>query len=366
MLARFREAAKVAERLNDDGRRGRVYAVMILTHTHLGELDEALFSATQALEIARRLGDLKLRLVAQTYLEQAYYYRNEFERAVELAAGNLAALPPDWVYERFGTPAPISIHDRVWLLAGLPELGRFAEALSYEAEALRIAAATQHAYTLGQANLVSGRPYLLLGDWEKARSLVEYGIAAYRSGDVSIVFAEMVAQSSWIFAQLGEAGEALARLREGERLIERDAAQGIVFQCCLVYRYLGRTALLLGRLDEARCLSDCALRYSEHQPGFAAHALHLMGDIATHPDLFDPQSGKAHYERAMALAEPLGMRPLVAHCHLGLGKLYQRTGSHERAHDHLTSAATMYREMGMEFWLGQAVAEMARGERRDA
>ena len=52
------------------------------------------------------------------------------------------------------------------------------------------------------------------------------------------------------------------------------------------------------------------------------------------------------------------MRPLVAHCHLGLGKLHLRTGQREHAHEHLTIATTLYREMDMQFWLEQAEAEM--------
>jgi hypothetical protein len=86
--------------------------------------------------------------------------------------------------------------------------------------------------------------------------------------------------------------------------------------------------------------------------------LHLLGDIATHPDRFDAASGEAHYRQALALAEPRSMRPLVAHCHLGLGKLYRRTGQREQAREHLTIATTMYREMDMRFWLEQAEAEM--------
>jgi hypothetical protein len=39
------------------------------------------------------------------------------------------------------------------------------------------------------------------------------------------------------------------------------------------------------------------------------------------------------------LAEPHGIRPLIAHCHLGLGKLYRRTGKLEQAREHLTTAA---------------------------
>jgi hypothetical protein len=60
----------------------------------------------------------------------------------------------------------------------------------------------------------------------------------------------------------------------------------------------------------------------------------------------------------LALAEPRGMRPLLAHCHLGLAKLSQRTGQREQAREHLTTATTMYRETDMHFWLEQADAEM--------
>jgi hypothetical protein len=60
----------------------------------------------------------------------------------------------------------------------------------------------------------------------------------------------------------------------------------------------------------------------------------------------------------MALATKLGMRPLTAHCHLGLSKLYRRTGDHQQAQEHLTTATTMYREMDMRFWLEQAEAEL--------
>jgi predicted protein tyrosine phosphatase len=121
---------------------------------------------------------------------------------------------------------------------------------------------------------------------------------------------------------------------------------------------LGHAALLLDRLDEAQRLGDRAVEYSPSQPGFAAHALHLLGDIATHPDRFEAASGEAHYRQALALAEPRGMRPLVAHCHLGLGKLYRCTVRRQEAQEHLTTATTLYRDMDMRFWLEQAEAEL--------
>jgi len=65
------------------------------------------------------------------------------------------------------------------------------------------------------------------------------------------------------------------------------------------------------------------------------------------------------YREALAIATDLRMRPLAAHCHLGLARLYRRTGSPERAQEHPATATRMYREMGMRFWLRQTEAEMA-------
>jgi tetratricopeptide (TPR) repeat protein len=211
---------------------------------------------------------------------------------------------------------------------------------------------------LGPINLGAGTLYLLRGDWAKARSLIERWLGVTRTGNVALHLPWVVASSAWVLAQVGEASEALSRLLEGEQLVERQAARGIIGHCAAAYHALGRASLLLGRLDEAQRFGDHAVESSRGHYGFAAHALHLLGDIATHHDRFDAERGEAHYRQALVLAEPRGMRPLVAHSHLGLGKLYQRTGKQQVAKEHLTTATTMYREMDMRFWLEQAEAEL--------
>ena len=357
-LELLRQAEALAERLNDDRRRGRVLAFLASTYSNFGELDEALVTGTRALEIAEALGDLELRIISTSYLEQAHYLRGEYERVVELATDNLAALPADWIYERFGLGSPPSVYDRDWLVMSLAQLGRFGEATADEAEAIRLAEPTQHAFTIAVAYRAAGILHLLKGDWAKARALIEHRITVARTANVLRVLPAAVASSAWVLAQLGEASEALARVREGEPLVERQAAGGVVLHTGWDCLGLGRACLLLGRLDEARRLGERAVEFLPSHPGFAAHALHLLGDIATHPDRFEAESGEAHYRRALALAEPRGMRPLIAHCRLGLGKLYRRTGQGEQARESLATAATLYRGMDMPFWLDQAEAEL--------
>ena len=358
MLERLREAETLAEKLNDDRQRGQVCAFLTIVHSLLGELDEALAAGTRALEFAGRLGDVRLRILATTSLAQAHYYRGEYERVVELATDNLATLPVDWVYERLGTTAPVSVLDRVWVIVSLAQLGRFAEATKHEAEVIRLAEPTDHLFSVALACFAAATLHLVEGDWAKARSLVERWIATARTGNVAVQLPWAVASSAFILAQLGEASEALNRLREGEQLLKRQAATGVVGHRGWAYHLLGRTCLLLGRLDEARRLGALAVESTPDQPGFVPHALHLLGDIATHPDRFDAQSGEAHYRQALTRAESRGMRPLVAHCHLGLGKLYRRTGERQQAHEHLAAAATMYHEMDMTFWLEHAKVEI--------
>jgi class 3 adenylate cyclase/tetratricopeptide (TPR) repeat protein len=359
-LNRMREAETLAERLTDDRRRGWVCALVTNSHALLGEPDEALVSGARALEIAERLGDLRLRIPSTSYLEQAHYYRGDYERVVALATDNLRALEADWVSDYFGMGAPPSVWDRSWQIMSLAQLGRFAEAAEREAEAVRLAESTSNAPTVALAHFGGGTLHLVRGDWARARSVIERWITVVRTGNVLIQLPWAVASSAWAMAQVGEAGEAAERLHEGEQLLDRLAEKGIVGIRGWAYQALGRACLLLGRHDEARSLGERAVASSPRHPGFEAHALHLLGDIATqHPDRFDAERGEAQYRRALALAEPYGMRPLVAHCQLGLGRLFGRTGQRIQARERLAAAASMYREMDMRFWLEQAEKELA-------
>jgi tetratricopeptide (TPR) repeat protein len=356
-LERLREAETLAERLDDDVRRGRVYAFLTNIRAMVGELDGALAAGTRALALAERLADVNLRILSTTYLEVTRYYRGEYEHVVTLATDALAALPGDRADEYLGMPAPPSVYDRSFLVLAMAELGRFSEAAAHEAEAMRRAELTQHAYTIGMACRTTAMLHLLKGDWPQALSRLERGIIALRTGNVPLPLPILLASSAWALAQVGEATEALNRLREGEQLLDRQAASGLVGQSGWVYQALGRVSLLLGRLDEAQQLGERALTSCPHHFGFVAHALHLLADIATHPDRADAASGEAHYDKALALAGARGMRPLVAHCHLGLGKLYARSARPRQARHAFTTATAMYREMGMRYWLEHARAE---------
>ena len=97
--------------------------------------------------------------------------------------------------------------------------------------------------------------------------------------------------------------------------------------------------------------------HQEH--GHQAYALRLLGEIEAHGQPPEIEQAEAYYQKALALAEELGMRPLQAHCHRGLGTLYAATGQQEQARTALATAMEMYQAMEMTFWLPEIEAVLA-------
>jgi tetratricopeptide (TPR) repeat protein len=124
--------------------------------------------------------------------------------------------------------------------------------------------------------------------------------------------------------------------------------------------WLSEAYLLAGRLNEAGTQAQRALEFSRaHQErGHAAYAMRLLGEVAAQRMPPEMEKAEAHYRQALALAEELGMRPLQAHCHRGLGILYGRVGRAPQARAALSTAIALYRAMEMTFWLSQAEAAL--------
>jgi tetratricopeptide (TPR) repeat protein len=169
---------------------------------------------------------------------------------------------------------------------------------------------------------------------------------------------------------LGYAAALQGRLAEGRTLLEEASSEsirtGALSHHSLRVTWLSEVCRLMGRGAEARQHARQAVDLARQQKERAdeALALHQLGVVQAHADPPDVAQAEAHYQQALALAEELGMRPLVAHCHHGLGRLYGQTGRGEQARAALTTAIDLYRTMDMTFWLSQAEAALAQVEGR--
>jgi class 3 adenylate cyclase/tetratricopeptide (TPR) repeat protein len=342
------EAEALARELDDPVPMARVLGTMSWTRRDMGDLDRSMAAARRALDIAVKVGSPFQKAVASYRLAQAFSSIGDFREAAELMRTNVEAA--------FDASDPaaleISIDSRAWLALVLASLGGFADGRSHGEEAVRLAMVRQ-----GPAPIIAhgclGQLYLAQGDLEAAIRVLEPGLALGRAVNER-------AWSTGIAGALGEAYGRAGRLAEGLALLEevvKDTFQrGALNQHRTLAGRISAVYLLAGRLAEARQHALQALDSARQQKarGQEAATLFTLGNVLADPSSPNVQEAEKAYREALALAEPRGMRPLIAHCHLGLGKLYRRTGKGDEAGEHLTTATAMYREMDMRFWLEQA------------
>ena len=124
--------------------------------------------------------------------------------------------------------------------------------------------------------------------------------------------------------------------------------------------YLVEAYVAAGALEEAVPLVEGVreIARTRGQPEGQARFLLLLGEIAARRDPPDFTEAEQRYREAQALTTACGMRPLQAHGHLGLGKVYRRMARLDEARAELSAAVAMLREMGMAHWLPEAEAEL--------
>jgi tetratricopeptide (TPR) repeat protein len=237
-------------------------------------------------------------------------------------------------------------------------VGAFAEGIAVGEEGLHIAEAVKHPVSLVEAYRSVGLPYLRQGDLHQALPLLERAAGLCEEADMPFNFSLLAPVLGTAYILCGRVDEAVRLL---ERVLEQTASSGRIGGQPPLLFTLGESHLHAGRLEEASALAVRALKLvrTHQERGHEAYALRLLGDIAVHRDPPEVEEADASYRQALALAEAPGMRPLVAHCHLGLGTLYAKTGQREQAHAELSAAIDLYHAMGMAFWLPQAEAALA-------
>jgi tetratricopeptide (TPR) repeat protein len=349
----LREAEALARRLGDQHRLGRIATFMVTQCLTTGDYDDAVRFGQEALSIARTLGDRSIEVVATTFLGMTHAARGELSDAATFLERNVA-LEGDLRDERFGGPIIASAVSGAYLADVLSQFGRFNEAIGHAEAAVQIAEAADHPLTLYFALFDLRRAHLRRRDLPRATRVLERGLDLCRTWQIVVATPLLAAALGAAYALAGRAHEALSLVAGA---LEEFRRRQIHFRPAFVLLCAGMTYLSAGRIDEAAGHAREALALTRRLGARAseAHALCLAGDIASAAGAED---APGYYREALALAGELGMRPLVAHCHLGIGKLYRRTGKRDQAHEHLTTATTMYREMDMQYWLEQAEAEM--------
>jgi tetratricopeptide (TPR) repeat protein len=188
--------------------------------------------------------------------------------------------------------------------------------------------------------------------------VLERGLRLCDIGQIPTFFMLTAASLGYAYVLSGRVAEALPLL---ERALEEADRLRFLEEQALYITWLSEAYLLADRKEDALALAQRAIEHSRahKERGHQAYALRLLGEIAAQHHPPDVPHAEARYQQALALAEELGMRPLQAHCHRGLGTLYAVTGQREQAHSALAAAIALYRAMDMTFWLPQTEAALA-------
>jgi tetratricopeptide (TPR) repeat protein len=286
-----------------------------------------------------------------------YNLLGHYRQAAHCHRKNAEALVDAWLHRSLGDDGLLSVSSRFWLVRSLAELGDFIEGNTRGAEAVRIAETIERPFFLSNAYLGIGFLHLRQGDLPQAIARLEKGLEICQTTDATLQLPLAVGALGYAYTLSGRLTEAQPLLAQA---VELTAAR-LVSQYPLWAAHLGEVSLLAGRLEEAHQLAERALaraRDFKHQ-AYEVYALRLYGEIAAQRTPLQVESAAAAYQQAITLAEALGMRPLLAHCHRGLGSLYAKTGHPESARAELAAAITLYRAMDMTFWLPQAEAVLA-------
>jgi class 3 adenylate cyclase/tetratricopeptide (TPR) repeat protein len=357
VLEHLRAAEALANALGDERRLARVNAYLSRELSAQGEHEQAVTACERAITMARTLDDYGLEVVATLYLGLACYCLGDYPKAVEALGRNLVPLDNPVVRERFGAIGFPFATSRTALALALAERGEFGEAIARCTEAIQILEEVGHPFTVTMTYQRMGLVQLRRGDLHQATLALEHALEVCQGVDSLSLFYLVSSALGHAYALSGRSAEAISFLEEA---VERPVMSATQEGQSLRTIWLSEGYLLADREADARAAAQRALGLARQhkERGYEAYTLLLLGEIAAREDPLDIGKVEDHYQQALALAEELGLRPLIAHCHVGLGKLYRRAGNPQQAKVHLTNAVRMMREMEMGVWLDKAEAEL--------
>jgi tetratricopeptide (TPR) repeat protein len=326
-------------------------------HVPMGMYDQVIAAGQRALALATASGEVGLQALANNRLGYAYQIQGDCHRAIDYLGQTVVSLDGAWRYERFGQGFLPAVQSRVTLACCHAELGRFVAGTALGDEGLQIAETMAHPASLMYAYRGIGLLALRQGDLRRALLMLERAVGLCQDMGFPVWFPQTAVTLSAAYTLAGRIANALPWLTQA---MEQAIAIGRVDNQALCRLSLGEAQVLADRLEEAHTLAEWVLAHARayQERGYQAYALRLLGDIAARRK--PPQSEQAaeYYRQAFALAEELGMRPLMAHCHLGFGTLYAQSGHRAAARTELAAAVDLYRAMEMTLWLPQAEAAL--------
>ena len=341
------EAEVIATTLDDPARLARVFTFKALYFWSIGQQDRAIDVAEEALTTAQEVGETPSQVLATLFAGRARHACGDYAHAIKLMNWVIGATDSDRA-NFLGMANLPSVSARTWLSWSLAECGVFGPAMVRGDEGVFIAEAVDHPVSRIYAYMALGIVHLRQGDFAAAIPTLQRAFQMSERSDLLMARTMVAGYLGRAYTLSNRAADAIAILNQA---IDTAAAMQLMVDQPIRLVHLGEAYLHTGWTERATSIAHLALRSAQdyNQRGAGAWTQWLLGEI--HSRAGSLETAEAHYEKAMAVASELGMAPLVAHCHLGLGRSYGRAKRGEPAHDHLARAADLYRSLEMPFWI---------------
>jgi class 3 adenylate cyclase/tetratricopeptide (TPR) repeat protein len=352
------EAEPLARELNDAARQSRIAVQMGGLLWFDGRYREGLAQAQRARAIAEGLDDagLRLRALYCTALNHAMMgaFRPAIEHMAPLTEGTGAEIAKR-LPSAFSASSYLGASG--WRAVWHALLGEFDAAIEYGDRAVQAAEASGVPRARAYAYQYRGNVSMIRGDLTAALPLYQQVLELSEKEGMTFWVSNADLFLGRTLAELGRAEEGLEHSLRGIALQEQ---MGTGVNQANLRCHHAATLMLAGRIAEARTEAEHALEVAraDGERGGEAFALLTLGRILFAYGSGDLDAAAANVQQALAITGELGMRPLLAHCHLGLGQIRAQAGERAEAQDRLATAAKLFRELGMAIPLKQAEAEL--------
>ena len=348
----IRAAESLAEEMNDTASLARAYNYLCSHHWINGRHQEAIALGEKNLQLAQSIGDFSVEVTSKFHLAIPFLYTGYIERQVAMHREVAEQLSGPNALKRHGLSSVPAITARGYLAWGLAELGDFDEASRWAQEALDLSGRVRNHFSTGFAQACIGLAYLRKGEVETGLDLLLKANTMGRESDMQSIYTFVAGSLGDAYLLMGKPEKALPILFEA---IDRRYFHSSVIPPIYTITVLAEAYRQKGQIDMAVKTSEKAQRIFEknQERCFGAWTLYVAARIQS--DNTQKQIANQLLIRAIELAKSMGMRPLLAHCYLELGKLSSQAPN-EDARGAIQKAIALYRSLDMPLWLREAEA----------
>lgn len=346
---RIRDAEPLAIEIRDDARLANVLNYLSALHWIRGEHLKAIEQGKKALNSAEKAGHFSYQVATMVHLGIYFFNIGDYPKQVEIHQKVRKRLTGEDAFKQHGLASLPGALSRSMLVLGMAELGNFDKIKEIGHEALEIAELVRNALTLAFVYNFLAMSYLRLGEVEPAISLLEKCREQCYFSEVQSMYSFTLGSLACAYLLAKEPERALTLIEEGTKEENLKASFWPAHPLIIladVYRALGKVSEAVETVSRALEITD-----KRGERGFQAWAMLVMAGIQNAAKR--PDEAINWYERTLKQASNLSMRPLVAHCYLGLAGSHLHLGNEKQAQSENEMALQMFHALGMTYWLEQ-------------